>query len=155
MMNRQRIREQIYMNAAVDQAKLSTCRSTNVGAVIVLDNRIVTTGYNGVAAGMPHCNEYGDWLDDKTKHLEFADKTEIHAEMNALMNALDTGSKVRGGVCYTTVQPCWNCIKHLHRAGITEIFYKESYWRYTEDVVNEQQETFKIRVTKFKNDEEE
>ena len=116
------------MEIARQYALLSTCLFTYVGAIIVnpVTNRIISHGYNGVDSGKVHCCDINDHGMDRALHGAYADRNETHAEMNALIFAKEP---VDGAVCYTTVQPCLNCTKHLSRAGIIRIYYDTPYWR--------------------------
>ena len=102
----------------------------NIGAVIVRDKRILTTGYNGAPAGLLSCAERGECLRDKlgipsgTRHeLCYA----IHAEQNALIQAAKLGVSVEGATLYCTHQPCTICTKLIINAGISRIVYKYPY----------------------------
>lgn len=129
-MRRSELRSSVNMKHAEAEAQLSTCKSLSVGAVAVLNNQIIATGYNGVQSGMEHCGDfYAANPDSKMEHKDFADKYEIHAEMNVIMDALDRGIPLRGSVVYCTHQPCWNCAKHLSRAGVKEVIFRDLYWR--------------------------
>jgi dCMP deaminase len=112
---------QYFMNIARQAATRSTCDRKNVGAVIVRDRTILSTGYNGSIRGMPHCNEVG--------HLMEADHcvATIHAETNAILQAAKNGVNINGAEIYTTASPCWNCFKMMANAGIQRIFYGEFY----------------------------
>ena len=102
----------------------------HVGAIIVKDKRVMTTGYNGAPAGEKSCEEKGECLRRKlnipsgTKHeLCFA----VHAEQNAIIQAARYGINVSGGTLYCTHQPCVICAKMIINAGIARVVYKEGY----------------------------
>jgi len=102
-------------------ATRSTCNRKSVGAVLVRDKTILSTGYNGAARGLPHCDEIGHMIEDG--HCIRV----IHAEMNSILQAAKNGIVVDKATCYVNVSPCWNCFKSLVNAGITRIVYKEFY----------------------------
>ncbi len=107
----------------------STCLRRQVGAVIVRDRRIVSTGYNGAPSGVPHCEEVGCLR--QQLGVPSGERHElcraIHAEQNALVQAARYGSVVLGGTVYVTCQPCSLCAKMLINAGIARIVYKGDY----------------------------
>ena len=93
----------------------------SVGCVLVLDKRILTTGFNGSPAGQDHCDEIGHLMVDG--HCVRT----IHAETNAIIQAALHGISTRGSTCYVTHLPCINCTKALINAGITRIVYADAY----------------------------
>ncbi len=110
-------------------ATRSTCLRRAVGAVIVKDKRILTTGYNGVPSGLRHCSETG-CLRDQLK-IPSGERQEIcrgvHAEQNALIQAARFGISLDGSTAYVTHHPCVVCAKLLINAGIKTIKYLEAY----------------------------
>ena len=110
-----------FMNIARQAATRSTCDRKNVGAVIVRDRTILSTGYNGSIRGMPHCDEAGH--DMESGHCVGT----IHAEANAIIQAAKNGVNINGGACYVTASPCWSCFKQLANAGVTRICFGEFY----------------------------
>jgi len=109
------------MEIAKIVAKRSTCDRRNVGAVIVKDKNILSTGYNGSPKGLPHCDEAGHEMSDG--HCVRT----IHAEANALIQAAKHGVAVDGAVMYLTDSPCYDCFKMLVNSGIKEVVYGEYY----------------------------
>lgn len=99
----------------------STCSRLAVGSIIVKDNKILSTGYNGSPQGEEHCNEVGCYISNGS-----CIRT-IHAEMNAIMNSLEQGVNIEGASIYVTHYPCYNCAKHIVQVGIKEVIYKEDY----------------------------
>src|SRR5579859_5402015 len=98
--------DQLFMNIAWEFSKRATCPKRNVGAVITLGTRQISAGYNGSAAGTPHCTEVG--CNEEDGHCQRA----IHAEMNAILQiVVQGGPSTRGGTLYTTDFPCNNCAK--------------------------------------------
>ena len=107
----------------------STCLRRQVGALIVRDRRIVSTGYNGAPSGVPHCDEVGCLR--QQLGVPSGERHElcraIHAEQNALIQAARYGSVVQGGTIYVTCQPCSLCAKMLINAGIVRIVFRGDY----------------------------
>ena len=99
----------------------STCDRKFVGAVIVRDKTILSTGYNGSIRGMPHCTEVGHMMEDG--HCVAT----IHAESNAILQAAKNGVSIDGATIYVTASPCWNCFKQIANAGIRRIVFGEFY----------------------------
>ena len=110
-----------FMNIANEVAKRSTCERAQVGAVIVRDKRILTTGYNGSPRGLAHCSEVGCLMDNG--HCVRT----LHAEQNAIIQAALHGVITEGATIYVTHQPCFNCAKTIINAGISEIVYDREY----------------------------
>src|SRR3989344_1706459 len=113
--------EQYFMNIAKEVATRSTCDRKHVGAVIVRDKTILSTGYNGSIRGMPHCDEVGHMMENG--HCVAT----VHAETNAILQAAKNGVMINGGEGYITASPCWPCFKMIANAGIKKIFYGEFY----------------------------
>ena len=109
------------MNIARQAATRSTCDRKNVGAVIVRDRTILSTGYNGSIRGMPHCDDEGHLIE--AGHCVAT----IHAETNAILQAAKNGVNIDTAEMYTTASPCWNCFKMMANAGIRRIYYGEFY----------------------------
>jgi dCMP deaminase len=109
------------MKIAYAVSERSTCDRAFVGCVLVLEKRILTTGFNGSPTGQPHCDEVGHLL------VEDHCVRTIHAETNAIIQAALHGVSTRGSTCYVTHFPCINCTKALINAGITRLIYHVSY----------------------------
>jgi dCMP deaminase len=109
------------MNIAAAVSERSTCDRAMVGCVLVLDKRILTTGFNGSPAGQEHCDEVGHLM------VEGHCVRTIHAETNAIIQAALHGISTRGATCYVTHLPCINCTKALINAGIKRIVYGKAY----------------------------
>jgi dCMP deaminase len=121
-MNRERIGwDEYFMNIARQAATRSTCSRKNVGAVIVRNRTILSTGYNGSIRGMPHCDDVGHLMEGG--HCIAT----IHAEANAILQAARNGVNIDGAELYTTASPCWSCFKMVANAGIRRIYYGEFY----------------------------
>jgi len=107
----------------------STCLRNQVGAVIVKDGQILSTGYNGAPKGLPHCDEVGcirEQLGVKPGERHELCRG-LHAEQNAIIQAAYHGVSVRGAKIYGTTKPCSICTKMIINAGINEIIYIEEY----------------------------
>ena len=113
--------EQYFMNIAKEIATRSTCDRKHVGALIVRDKTILSTGYNGSIRGMPHCDDIGHLMEDG--HCVAT----IHAETNAILQAAKNGVMIDGSEVFITASPCWPCFKMLANAGIKKIYYGEFY----------------------------
>ncbi len=117
------------MSIAGQVATRSTCLRRRVGCIIVVEKRIVATGYNGAPVGLPHCEEVGCLRE--RQGVSSGERHELcrglHAEQNAIIQAAMHGTAVRGGVLYCTHKPCVLCTKMLINAGITRIYYREGY----------------------------
>ena len=126
----------IFMKTASLIAEMSHCISHKVGAVLVKDGRIISTGYNGTPAGFVNCNDYftlynttADDLSelDRKSHHNFSEMFEIHAELNAILCAAKNGLSTDGCTLYCTLQPCNNCLKMICNTGIKTIYYNKLY----------------------------
>ena len=113
--------EEYFMNIGKEVATRSTCDRKHVGAVIVRDKTILSTGYNGSIRGMPHCDEAGHMMEND--HCVAT----IHAEANAVLQAAKNGVMIDGSEIYITASPCLPCFKMLANAGIKKIYYGEFY----------------------------
>ena len=110
-------------------ATRSTCLRRKVGAIIVKDKRILSTGYNGAPQNLPHCLDVG-CLRQKM-NVKPGERHElcrgIHAEQNAIIQAATSGTDISGGTLYSTHYPCSLCIKMLLNASISKVYYQEGY----------------------------
>ncbi len=121
-----------FMEMAQVIASWASCYQENrkIGAVIVKNKRIMTTGYNGAPAGVKTCVERGECLRRKlnipsgTRHeLCYA----VHAEQNAIIQAAKLGVSIDGATLYCTHQPCVMCAKMIVNSGIVRVVYREGY----------------------------
>jgi len=121
---------QYFMDIAELVKTRSTCLRRQVGAVIVKDKRILTTGYNGAPSGMRHCLELGGCLREQM-NVPSGERHELcralHAEQNAIIQAAYHGISIEGGTMYVTLQPCSLCAKMAVNAGIEKIVFKGNY----------------------------
>ena len=110
-----------FMQIALQVSTRSTCDRKHVGAVIVRDRTILSTGYNGSIRGLAHCNDKGHMMDNS--HCVRT----VHAEANAIAQAAKHGINVNNSTIYITASPCWTCFKLLANSGINEIIFGEFY----------------------------
>ncbi len=110
-----------FMAIAKVVASRSTCDRKFVGAVIVRNRTILSTGYNGSIRGLPHCSEVGHMMEND--HCVAT----IHAEANAILQAARNGVMIDGATLYVTASPCWNCFKAAANSGVQRICYGEFY----------------------------
>lgn len=126
----------------------STCLRRRVGAVLVKDKRILTTGYNGAPTGVPHCSESG-CLRDRL-HVSSGERHELcrglHAEQNAIIQAALHGVSIKGATLYCTNHPCIICSKMIINSGITAVVYREDY---SDELAREMLKEAGIEVTKL------
>lgn len=111
--------DEYFMKIATQAATRATCDRLHVGAVIVVNKSIVSTGYNGSPRGMPHCDDVGHLLKDMGGRQSCV--RTAHAEANAIAQAARTGARVEAGTIYTTASPCYDCMKLIINAGIARI----------------------------------
>lgn len=118
-----------FMEITETIAKRSTCLRRQVGALIVKDNRILTTGYNGAPSGLKHCLEIGCLR--QQMNIPSGERQElcraIHGEQNAIIQAALHGVSIKGATIYITTQPCAMCAKMIVQAGINRVVYKGPY----------------------------
>ena len=121
--------EAYFMDIAVLVAKRSTCLRRAVGAVVVKDRRILSTGYNGAPTKVRHCLETGCLREQMA--VPSGERHElcrgIHAEQNAIIQAAYHGVPIRDGSLFCTNLPCSICAKMIINAGIRKIYYLDGY----------------------------
>ena len=121
-----------FMQLAETVAGWSSCYQENrhVGAVIVRDKRILTTGYNGAPSGIESCAERGECL-RRVRNIASGTMQEVcyavHAEQNAIIQAAKLGVSLEGAVMYVTHQPCVICTRMILNSGIKRVVYKNGY----------------------------
>lgn len=114
-------KDEYYLRVARTVASRGTCDRLRVGAVLVRNDQILSTGYNGAPSGLEHCDEVDHAMRDG--HCTQA----VHAEVNSLVLAARHGIRVEGAKCYCTHLPCWGCAKLLINAKISEVVYADEY----------------------------
>jgi len=121
--------DQYFMQMARLARERSTCLRRKVGAVMVKDRHILTTGYNGAPKGLRHCAEVGCVREQNA--IPSGVKTElcrgVHAEQNTIIQASVFGVSISGATLYVTNYPCVACAKMLINAEIAEIVYDDEY----------------------------
>lgn len=122
--------DEYFMKITEIVAGRSTCLRRKVGAIIVKNKRILTTGYNGPPEGIEHCESRGGCLRDKM-NIPSGQRMElsraIHAEQNAIIQAAKMGISIDDSTIYVTTHPCFTCAKMLINAGVKKIIYREGY----------------------------
>jgi len=113
--------DEYFMNIARMVASRATCERKHVGAVLVRDRTLLSTGYNGSIRGLAHCNEVGHMMEEN--HCVRT----VHAEANAIIQAAKNGVAVDGATIYTTASPCWPCFKLIANSGLRRIVFGEFY----------------------------
>jgi len=113
-----------FLGIAKAVAERSTCDRGKNGAIIVVDKRIVTTGYAGSLPGMPHCDEVGhlmrEVVDENGNKSRHCVRT-IHAEKNAILQAAKYGISIKGGVLYCKMTPCLDCATNIVMVGLVRV----------------------------------
>lgn len=110
-----------FMDIATVVATRATCDRLHVGAVIVRNRAILSTGYNGSIRGLGHCDEVGHLMEGT--HCVRT----VHAEANAIAQAARHGASVLGATIYVTAKPCFTCFKLIANAGIVEVVFGAVY----------------------------
>ena len=122
--------DEYFMSMAELASKRSTCLRRQVGAVIVKDNQVLATGYNGAPSGLKHCTEIGG-CERARLNIPSGQRHELcralHAEQNAIIQAAKVGVSTEGATIYITLQPCVICAKMLVNAGIKRIVFRGEY----------------------------
>lgn len=141
------------MEIAQVVSKRSTCVRRQIGAIVVKDKRILTTGYNGAPSGLPHCIELKCMRDE----LGIASGTRhelcraLHAEQNAIMQAALYGVSTKGSTLYCTHQPCSLCAKAIINSGVKRVVFQGDY---PDDFALEMLEQAEIEMVRFVLDSE-
>lgn len=121
--------QEYFMSITELVAQRATCTRRYVGAILVKDKRIISTGYNGAPSGISHCLDVGCLREQQG--IPSGERHELcrglHAEQNAIIQAALHGISVKGATLYCSNMPCAICSKMLINAGITEVFYREGY----------------------------
>ncbi len=121
--------DEYFMEMAKLASKRSTCLRRKTGAVLVKDNRVIATGYNGAPKGLPHCSEVG-CVREELK-VPSGQRHELcrglHAEQNAIIQAAVFGVSTKGATLYCTTFPCSICAKMIINAEIKEVVYDDEY----------------------------
>lgn len=141
---KERQRDRFYMGLAHAVREGADCLGSKVGAVLVRDNRVVSTGFNGTPSGFTNCTDGGcvrcadSDLHAKGRGEDAADPEHtpgrgldrcvcVHAEQNAFLTAARFGTRVEGTTLYTTLSPCFGCLKEAVQAGVVRVVFDEMY----------------------------
>lgn len=115
-----------FMDTAARFAQLSSAKRLQVGAVVVKDNRIISIGYNGMPSGWT--NECENTIQHSDDTVSLVTKNEvIHAEANAISKLAKSGDSGNGAYLFCTHAPCIHCAKIVYGAGISKVYYRNSY----------------------------
>jgi dCMP deaminase len=130
-------RDGYYMGIAMAVRRRANCLGNKVGALLVLSDRIISTGYNGTPQGMRNCDEGGCERCADRQRFPTGQGYDlcicVHAEQNALLAAARFGIGVEGAILYTTLRPCFGCLKEALQAGVSQIRYLHD-WRCPEEM---------------------
>ena len=121
-----------HMKVAETYASLSTAVRLKVGAIVVKDNRVISIGYNGMPSGWDNnCeNEIGHVLDGSGYLVETRLKSKpevLHAETNAIAKLARSNESGLGATMFVTHAPCLDCAKLIYQAGISKVYYRNTY----------------------------
>ena len=138
-----------FMEMAHVVAKRSTCLRRKVGALLVKDRHILSTGYNGAPKGLKHCSETGCLREQLG--IPPGERHEIcrglHAEQNAIIQAAGFGVSIKDSILYCTNAPCSVCAKMLINAGVKEIIFEDEY---PDELAMQMLKEAKIKIKKYK-----
>ena len=109
--------DEYFISSALLMSSRSSCHRLHVGCVLIKDNRIISAGYNGFLAGLPH----------ESCVVNNHEQNTVHAEQNAISDCAKRGVSTDGATAYITHYPCINCAKILLASGIKEVKYYEDY----------------------------
>ncbi len=142
--------DEYFMEMAYIVSKRSTCIRRKVGAILVKDKHILSTGYNGAPKGHKHCSIEG-CLREKN-NIPSGERHEIcrglHAEQNVIIQAAVFGIQIKNSILYCTNTPCIVCAKMLINAGVMEIIFSGDY---PDDLAKQMLDESKIKLRKLKN----
>ena len=138
-----------YMNIALAVREKANCLGRKVGAVLVRENRIVSTGYNGTPEGMDNCLDGGcvrcKNRDEYKASAGYDVCICVHAEQNAMITAARFGISIAGGFAYSTMRPCFTCTKAMLQAKVHTIYYLHDWSHPIEDL----QEQYELIQNQF------
>ena len=129
--------DEYFMSVAYLISARSSCDRLHVGCVLVKDNRIISSGYNGFLSGAPHKSFVRDGHEQAT----------VHAEQNAIANAARNNACIKDCIAYITHYPCINCAKILASSGIKTIKYLNDYKN--DELVSEILKSVNIEIIKL------
>lgn len=141
--------DEYFMNMAELASRRSTCIRRQVGAVIVKDNQVLSTGYNGAPKGLYNCSDVDECLRNKLG-IPSGQRHElcrsVHAESNAIIQCAVNGVSCKGGTLYVTTSPCTMCTKQIINAGIQRVVAKEYY---PDDMAKEMMKESEVRFEQY------
>lgn len=114
--------DEFFMKQAVEFATRATCARLKVGCIITRSNLQLAEGYNGSISGFDHCTDIGCLKNEEGRCIRC-----VHAEQNAIINAMKKGVSIDEGTAYVTHEPCETCMKLLNQSGIIRIVYLKEY----------------------------
>lgn len=136
------------MTIALAVRRRANCVGSRVGAVLVLKDRIISTGYNGTPEGMKNCDEGGCDRCARRESFESGRGYDVcvcvHAEQNALLSAARFGIPVEGADLYTTTRPCFGCMKELLQVGVQKVYYLHD-WEHPDPELHAQYRALEVR----------
>ncbi len=142
-------KHEYYMGIAIAVRKKANCLGRKVGAIIVKNNRIISTGYNGTPEGVTNCMDGGCVRCKKREAYKASVGYDVcicvHAEQNALIAAARFGNSVENASVYSTLRPCFDCTKAALQAKITAIYYLHNW----EHPMAELQKQYELLQRKF------
>jgi dCMP deaminase len=128
-MYKEKKRRLVFMKMAEILSSLSSCVRPKKAAILVRENMIISTGYNGTPKGVLNCDEGGcDRCNNDPEHGKDLDKCIcVHAEENAIIQAAYNGISTKDSTLFSTHKPCWTCLKTLMNAGIRRVYFVHEY----------------------------
>jgi dCMP deaminase len=142
-------RNQYFMGIAMAVRARANCLGSRIGAVLVLDDRVVSTGYNGTPEDMKNCDEGGcDRCANREKYGSGKGYDLcicVHAEQNAILSAARFGIRAADAVLYTTMRPCFGCTKELLQAKVRAVHYLHD-WRHPDPDLRAEYEKIQNRI---------
>jgi len=124
-------KDEYFMNMVDLVSTRTTCMRRQVGAVLVKEGHVISTGYNGAPRGLKHCEEVG--CIRQQMNVPSGERQElcraVHAEQNAIVQAAYHGTPTNGSTMYCNYHPCVQCTKMIINAGIVEVVYKDEAYK--------------------------
>jgi len=140
--------DKYYMNIAMAVRRKANCMKRKVGAILVRENRLISTGYNGTPEGVKNCLDGGCVRCKDSKKYKRSTGYDVcicvHAEQNALITAARFGIPVEGAIAYSTTRPCFDCTKSLFQAKVRGIYYLHE-WAHEIKELHDQYELLQAR----------
>ena len=138
-----------FMDIAMKVRERADCLGNKVGAVLVRQDRVISTGYNGTPEDVKNCTDGG--CQRCRRRQEFGSGKGydlcicVHAEQNALLSAARFGTFVEGAIIYTTLKPCFNCLKEMAQAKIAAVYYLHD-WKHPDPEFQQQYDILENRI---------